>query len=243
MFHRKAAPALLTDDEEVAWQIGQVEPEEDLQAMTEPTVEHVTVTHRALPDEDTLAYRIECDSCHGHGYVTATATDLLTSSLALIPDGGGDAVIGQFYANLMKAAPGLADLFPADLLIGAHGDPDSEGTAQRDKLYGALVALATLYNPANPDAMERLDTALAAHGRSHANFNRAREATVRGATPDEYVAVKAVLLATFHEVAGDAWSEVYDAVWDEAYNYAFSVMFYHQLRSGLTMPRYARESR
>jgi hemoglobin-like flavoprotein len=192
-----------------------------------------TGTHPGTEDLS-RAIRINCPTCEGHGYVTKTVNDLLRESLALLGD-NGDAVIREFYNRLLTAAPDLAPLFPADLL--------NEDTThhQRDRLLKALIALSELYDPNNPDSMDRLETALRAFGRSHAAFQRP-DGTVRGATMREYVAVADTLLGTLRAVAGDAWIDAYDDAWDEAYYHAADIMRDEQRRTAASFPRYPRQA-
>lgn len=185
-------------------------------------------------------HKMACTECGGQGYVFRTTGDLLQESLSLIPEGGADMVIKEFYTRLLNKAPGLADLFPADLLIAATGDRDSRGYSQRDKLYQALNALAVLYDPDDERKMERLDTALGAFGRSHALFYRPSEDAVRGATLEEYAAVKATLFETFGAVAGEAWRTAYTTAWSEAYDYAAAAMMREQHLAGMRAPRFPR---
>lgn len=195
----------------------------------------VTGSH-ALPDDDTtLGYRVACTDCDGKGYIMVSVTDLLGEVVALVPAGAGPDVVLAFYTHLLDIAPELVELFPEDLL-----GPDAI-KGQREKLWNALVDLFTRYRPTDPESMAALDTALAAWGRLHANFARS-DGTIRGATDNEYKAVKAVLLATLRTVAGEHWKDVYDLAVAEAYDYAWSGMWFAQLRTEMTMPRYPRPS-
>jgi hemoglobin-like flavoprotein len=206
-----------------------------------------------VPLDDTLtrmraseiqALRPPCPACRGKGYVMTTS-DLLRESIALLDGETGDTAILTFYSRLLDAAPNLAEIFPSDLLAPRDplGDPDSRGLKQRDKLYGALKALATMYDPDNPDSLEPLDTALQAMGRAHAAFWRPSEGVTRGATLEEYAAVKAVLFGTLHDLAGEAWLPEYDAAWSEAYDYAAAEMLREQHHSGFKSARYPRQAR
>jgi hemoglobin-like flavoprotein len=195
---------------------------------------------------DATALRAPCPHCRGKGFVMTTS-DLLRESVGLLGRTEDDAVL-VFYRHLLEAAPSLAEIFPADLLAPRHGlgDPDSRGIGQRDKLYGALEALATMYDPADTSddgPMARLNTALCSFGRAHASFVRPSEGVTRGATVEEYGAVKAVLFATFHELAGEKWLPEYDAAWAEAYDYAALEMLREQYRSAFRAPRFPRAAR
>jgi hemoglobin-like flavoprotein len=205
-----------------------------------------------IPLDDTLtrmraseiqALRPVCPACRGKGYVMTT-NDLLRESIQLLEGGTGDTVILTFYSRLLVAAPNLAEIFPADLLAPRDplGDPDSRGLKQRDKLYGALEALATMYDPDKVESMEPLDTALQAMGRAHAAFWRPSEGVTRGATLEEYAAVKSVLFGTLHDLAGEKWLPEYDSVWSEAFDHAAGEMLREQHRSGFRSARYPRRA-
>jgi hemoglobin-like flavoprotein len=162
-----------------------------------------------------------------------TVNDLLRESIALL-EGNEDAVIREFYARLLNAAPDLAPLFPRDLLT------DDAIDHQRDRLLSAIVALATHYDPDNDAAMATLDTALASYGRAHSAFRRP-DGSVRGATIEEYVAVKTMLFGTLHDMAGSAWRNSYDGPWSDAYDYAAVRMLNAQLDAPQRFGRFPRQ--
>jgi hemoglobin-like flavoprotein len=191
-----------------------------------------------VPDPAPATVRTPCTHCEGTGYLMRTVSELLRESIALIPADGGQGVIREFYRRLLTAAPALASLFPPDLITAATDDLTSPGHMQRDRLLQALAALADLYGTTDADR-QRLDTALRAYGRSHAAFARP-DGTVRGATIEEYVAVKAALMNTLHSAAGAAWLPQYDAAWSEAYDYATVIMLHEQITSGMSAARYPR---
>jgi len=198
----------------------------------------------SLP-EPVAGYTIECAHCRGQGVLVRTVGDLLGESVALIED--APALVLAFYRNLLDAAPYLAELFPADLLTAAVNDEGSRGARQRDRLLEALLALADLYRPDDPERMERLDNALISMGNRHAAFYRPSTGTVRGATVAEYAAVKDVFLVTVHDLVR-GWRGEHDLAWDEAYEYAARGMLAAQhewlkANPGAVMPRHRRESR
>lgn len=177
-----------------------------------------------------------CQHCEGTGYM-ANVSDYLRESIALLGDQGDD-VVRTFYATLFRAAPEVAKLFPGDPTRGDLGT-DHKGARQRELLLAALVALSDLYDPEDADKMARLDTALASFGRKHAAFARP-DGTVRGATWEEYAAVKDALFQTLVRAAGPAWKAEYTEAWSQAYDYAAAVMVAEQHRSGFAAPRFPR---
>lgn len=181
--------------------------------------------------------RIECEHCKGVGFVPGV-NDLLKESIALVGN-DGDEVVRLFYTTLLNENPALAYLFPPDITSAAHGTQGSKGAAQRDKLLGALVALADSYDPGDMDKMGRLTRELARFGRAHAGFVR-QDGTTWGATLEEYKAVKDALFSTLVRVAGDKWRPEFTSAWSQAYDYAAAVMLAEQFRSGFTAPRFAR---
>lgn len=181
--------------------------------------------------------RIDCTHCGGRGYVPGL-NDLLNESLALLGD-QGDEVIRAFYSRLFMVASGLAALFPGNPTEGDLGT-DHKGARQRERLLNAIAALADLYDPADADKMERLDSALERFGRSHAAFARP-DGTIKGATIEEYAAVKDALFTTLVRTAQDAWKAEYTEAWSQAYDYAAGMMVAAQYRSGFTAPRFARQ--
>lgn len=211
----------------------------DHQAAQEPPRPHPLTDsgiHTAEPEQRTIP--VTCPTCKGLGHMPRTVSELLRESIALIPPDGGQQVIREFYRRLLTAAPDLAALFPPDLITAAVDDTASPGRMQRDKLLQALAALAELYGTSSSDR-QRLDTALRAYGRSHAAFARP-DGTTKGATIEEYLAVKQALMDTLHTAAGDAWLPGYDDAWAEAYDYAMIVMLHEQITSGMAFPRQPR---
>lgn len=189
-----------------------------------------------VPAPIVQASRVECEHCKGRGFVPGI-NDLLQESIALLGDGGDD-VIRSFYVELFRRDPDLAALFPGNPTQGDFGT-DHKGAVQRDKLLKALGALAQLYDPGDPDKMEHLDNALATYGRTHASFVR-KDGTIKGATWEEYAAVKESLFTTLIRVAAEHWRPEYSAAWSQAYDYAAGVMLVEQFRSGFVAPRFPR---
>lgn len=178
----------------------------------------------ALPESiGSAGIQTVCGRCGGSGIIVRSVSDLLREIAGLVPDGGGDQIVKEFYVRLLDAAPNLASLFPGDLVTAQSGDASSAGFSQRDRLWKALVAMLTMYDPDDRAAMERLDHALGAFGRSHAAFPRP-DGSVKGATLQEYAAVQSVLMSVLHDVAGDAWRREHDAAMEEAYDYAAAHM-------------------
>lgn len=180
--------------------------------------------------------RVECEHCGGVGFVPGV-NDYLKESASLIGD--GDTVVRQFYTTLLNDAPTLAYLFPPDITQATMTTRDAKGLTQREKLLGALVALAENYDPGSPEKMGRLDAALQRFGRSHASFVR-QDGTGWGATLEEYKAVKDALFSTLVRTVGEKWKPEYASAWSQAYDYAAAVMLAEQFRSGFTAPRFPR---
>lgn len=182
-------------------------------------------------------HHVECPHCGGMGAIVKSTTELLRESLRAATAGrDGDAIVRDFYARLLDTAPDLAPLFPADLTTG---DALSAGATQRDRLLKALLALADLYVPGDAEKMDRLTTAVRAFGRSHAAFSRP-DGTVRGASLEEYAAVKLALFAALKDAIGDGWVPAFGYAWSQAYDFAAAEMMAEQHRSGFTFPRQPR---
>jgi hemoglobin-like flavoprotein len=180
-----------------------------------------------------------CPHCFGTGKVMTT-NDLLRQSLTLLGDDpvGHQTVVAEFYARLLRAAPGLVPLFPDDLT-----DPFStgEGKDQRDRLLGALLDVGKLYDPDRPDSdhMQLLGAKIKTWGRAHAAFQRP-DGTVRPASLKEYSAVFDILMGTLHDATGADWVPVFDEVWEQAYDHTARGMIAAAWDSGFTSARYPR---
>lgn len=190
----------------------------------------------AVPRAVVSQHREACVHCQGSGFMPSV-NDYLRESIGLLGD-RGDEVVRTFYTALFRSAPDLARLFPGDPREGNLGT-DHKGAKQREKLLAALAALSDLYDPDDADRMARLDTALKSFGRSHAAFARP-DGTIKGATWEEYAAVKEALFATLVQAAGNAWKAEYTESWSQAYDYAAAVMLTEQYRSGFAAPRFPR---
>jgi hemoglobin-like flavoprotein len=206
--------------------------------------------------------RQTCQHCEGTGYMPSVS-DLLRESAEWISD--MDSVVKAFYEHLLDLAHGdavmaakmkgatdeqagragdeavadLAYIFPADLLTARAGQEGSRGAAQRDKLAKALVALATMYDPSDADAMARLDTALTSMGARHASFAR-RDGTVSGATLAEYNLVKRALMDILSAGLGPKLTAAHAAAWSQAYDDAAGTMLRVAARQTSTAPRFPR---
>jgi hemoglobin-like flavoprotein len=232
-----AIPAgLLSTEQNAPATVTQTEPEGDY-FFGDPVSDSGV---HALPDlpaqawESESGHRVACAQCEGKGYIVKSTRDLLLEVAGLIGD-GGDEIVREFYVRLLTAAPYLAELFPPDLT----GKDEIKG--QRDKLLGAIKALLTTYDPDDPDGLDRLDTALQAMGRSHAAFYRPSEGVTRGATWEEYGAVKSTATGTIADAAGDAFTPAHEAVVGEAFDYAAGEMIREQHRTGMRFPRQPRQ--
>lgn len=190
----------------------------------------------AVPRVLVSQHREECEHCGGNGFMP-NVSDYLRESIALLGD-QGDAVVRTFYGVLFRAAPELVTLFPGNPVEGDLGT-DHRGARQRELLLAALVALSDLYDPDDMERMQRLDIALASFGRKHAAFTR-QDGTIKGATLEEYAAVKVALFATLVQAAGNAWRSEYTEAWSQAYDYAAGIMIAEQHRSGFAAPRFPR---
>lgn len=167
---------------------------------------------RAQADDADSDDRPDCPHCRGTGKVL-TVNDLLRESIGLL-EGNEDPVIRTFYEHLLRVAPDLAYIFPADLI-----DPLStgEGRGQRDLLVHALVDVANDFQPGNQEAMERLKRKAEIWGQRHSAFHW-QDGSVSGATLEHYKAVKDTLFATLLDAAGDAWRPEYTKAWSRAYD-------------------------
>ncbi len=202
-----------------------------------PFAPRMATTGRSqVPRPMVSQHREQCPHCEGTGFMPGIS-DYLRESIALVGD-QGDEVVRAFYGTLFRAAPELVKLFPGDPTKGDLGT-DHKGARQRELLLSALVALSDLYDPDDGDKMARLDTALGSFGRKHAAFVRP-DGTIKGATWEEYGAVKDALFQTLVRFAEEKWKPEYTEAWSQAYDYAAAVMLAEQHRSGFSAPRFPR---
>lgn len=180
--------------------------------------------------------RRRCHACRGTGE-ELTVNDLLQESIALV-EGHSDEFVRRFYAHLLHVAPYLTELFPPDLIdpmSPAPGKGGRTGRGQRDKLAGALLTAAKLYDPTDLEAMGKLDAALKQMGERHAAFERS-DGTDDGARPEEYDAVGTILMATLHDAAGGHWLPEYDPAWKVCYHHLKTRMLNAQIDYRLQFP-------
>lgn len=209
----------------------------------------------AVPAARVSATREPCPHCEGTGYMPSIS-DLLRESASWISD--MDGVVVAFYTKLLEiaredaeraawatgddqAAAGdeaVADaafIFPPDLIAAAAGDADSRGAGQRDKLAKALVDIATYFDPADPEKMERLGNVIRSMANRHGAFVR-RDGTIRGATDEEYVQVHralAYVLGTLPKL-----TPAHAEAWNLAYQHVSGGMQYFQ--QAAVAPRFPR---
>jgi hemoglobin-like flavoprotein len=210
-----------------------------------------------LPKPIVSAIGEECPHC---GHKMPGIKELLEESAGWITD--MDAVVVAFYNQMLDmahadavnaslalgrsreqaeldgqdAVDDLDFIFPKDLLTAAAGE-DSRGAGQRDKLAKALVALATTFDPGNPDKMTRLDNVIKSMGHRHAAFER-RNGTIQGATLEEYALAKRALFAVLSTL-GDRLTAAHAEAWSQAYDYTAAGMMQVQITSGATAARFS----
>jgi hypothetical protein len=153
--------------------------------------------------------REDCPSCHGTGKVLTTA-DYLREIVAMLPgdDVSRDMIIADFYRRLVGddtvkgAATHLREFFPSDLITGDA--LNSKGNRQRDQLFNALADILSRYDPDHPggDSMRSLRTNAETWGRSHAWWYRPSDGSLYIPTPDDYIAVRNVLVSLLTEGLG-----------------------------------------
>jgi prepilin-type processing-associated H-X9-DG protein len=182
----------------------------------------------------------ECPRCKGSG-IEPTVNDLLRESLGLLHD-NTDPVIRTFYEHLLRAAPDLARMFPADLidpLSPAPSEGGRSGRGQRDLLVAALLDVANDYDPDDGEALRRLEKKARNWGRWHSNFVWA-DGHVGPAGLEHYNAVKAVLFATLLDAAGSAWRDEFTGVWSQAFDRVTAWMIDEGYEHPLDAPRMRR---
>jgi nitric oxide dioxygenase len=103
----------------------------------------------------------------------------------------GDELMDEFYGRLFAAAPAVRPLFPDDM------------RRQKTMLLGTLVLLRK--------SLRNLDSILPKlHelGARHVAY---------GALPEHYPLVGAVLIESMAVIAGNSWTDEYEAAWQEAF--------------------------
>jgi hypothetical protein len=170
--------------------------------------------------------REDCPVCHGTGK-TLRCADYLAELAAMLPTDDPaalDTIIADFYGRLVGtdtmrgAAPHLRVFFPADLTTGDA--LNSKGNRQRDQLLTALVALITRYDPDHPhsEGMESLRTNAQTWGRSHSAWWNPDTGEVYYPTPDDYLAVRNVLVNLLADGLGDKLTPKHVAALARAYH-------------------------
>jgi len=127
----------------------------------------------------------------------ATAQALEESFALLAPR--ADELASRFYERLFEERGDLRQMFPADM------------REQRKKLVDALSLVVR-----SARRLQAIAPALSALGAAHAE---------RGVTNDQYMLVGELLRETLAELAGESWSDAYEAAWAKAYAWAADVMF------------------
>jgi nitric oxide dioxygenase len=110
----------------------------------------------------------------------------------------GDELMDEFYGRLFAAAPAVRPLFPDDL------------RRQKTMLLGALVLLRKSLRDFDAIAPKLRDL-----GARHVAY---------GALPDHYPVVGRALLDAMAAVAGDAWTDGYEAAWSDAFDVVAATM-------------------
>ena len=110
----------------------------------------------------------------------------------------GDDLMDEFYGRLFTAAPAVRPLFPEDL------------QRQKTMLLGALVLLRKSFRDLDAIAPKLRDL-----GARHVSY---------GARPEHYPVVGRALLDALAAVAGDAWTDRYEAAWTAAFGLVAGAM-------------------
>jgi hypothetical protein len=105
------------------------------------------------------------DPCPTCGHIVPPVRELLADTLSRVATRAPE-VFATFYGSLFDERPDLAEMFPADL-DDPGSDPSGGGHAQRERLLNASVAVASHYNPRNPESMAALNAALDKMGATH----------------------------------------------------------------------------
>ncbi|GHJ47403.1 hypothetical protein Cs7R123_47450 [Catellatospora sp. TT07R-123] len=135
---------------------------------------------------------------------------LIDASLRLVAPVALD-LVRTFYSRLFSGHPHLRQLFPQRM------------EAQPERLVAALVALAGA-DGASPELVATLENL----GRDHRKF---------GIQPVHFSAVGQVLLATFADYAGAAWTTEVERAWLRRYEAAANIMI-DAARAAADLPPY-----
>jgi hemoglobin-like flavoprotein len=164
--------------------------------------------------------REDCPVCHGTGKKLRCA-DYLAEIVGMLPADDPvamDMIIADFYRHFMEAAPHLKVFFPADLTTGDA--LNSKGNKQRDQLLNALVLLLSRYDPDHPqsDGMKALRTNALTWGHSHTAWLNPETGEIYYPTPDDYLAVRNVLVMLLSGGLGDKLTSKHVAALARAYH-------------------------
>ena len=111
----------------------------------------------------------------------------------------GDELMDVFYARLFTVAPSVKPLFAGTDL-----------KRQKGMLLAALVLLRRSLRD-----LDAVTPKLRDLGARHVRY---------GALPEHYPVVGQVLISSMAQVAGDAWTETYEAAWTEAFTVVAGAM-------------------
>ncbi len=110
----------------------------------------------------------------------------------------GDELMDEVYSRLFAAAPAVKPLFPQDM------------RRQKTMLLGALVLLRKSLRD-----LDAIVPKLRELGARHVAY---------GAQPEHYPVVGTVLIASMAAIAGDAWTNEFEAAWSEAFEIVAATM-------------------
>jgi hemoglobin-like flavoprotein len=128
--------------------------------------------------------------------MTNNLTSLETSFDLIAPR--GEELMDEFYSRLFAVAPAVRPLFSDDM------------SRQKAMLLSALVLVRKSLRD-----LDRLVPKLRALGARHVAY---------GAKPEHYPVVASVLIASMAAIAGDEWTDEYEAAWTAALDLIAGVM-------------------